>query len=316
MTYEKALARLRISERKYTVPKKSQELRTLAENKPEDASAQFDLAFRYQEGIGVKKDINEAFHLYTLAVDKGDARAQICLARCYGEGLGVKKNQAESKKLYALAAKNKDKYAETLFQLGKLYAENDNISQATKSYKTAADQGHTKAQTAIGNYYRYPRTENVKLAERYLKLAADKGDPNAQFSLAFLYIGKKNLRSGFPYLQKAAEQNLPIALYELGMLYRDLSFKGILLSTIGIKPDLDRYALLMQEAADRNYPRALLTMGRIYSLGGVMLKDGFYSIVEKDLKKAEEFLQRAADMGILEAQDELTCLFHMPLGFV
>ncbi len=50
----------------------------------DDAEAQYRLAYDYEEGIGVNKDVKEAVRLYRLAANRGHAKAQNSLA-CAGD---------------------------------------------------------------------------------------------------------------------------------------------------------------------------------------------------------------------------------------
>ena len=58
--------------------------------------AKNNLAFCYQKGRGVNKNVSEAIRLYKEASDAGHASAQYNLGFCYwyGEGVAVDKNKA------------------------------------------------------------------------------------------------------------------------------------------------------------------------------------------------------------------------------
>ena len=56
-----------------------------------DPSAQFNLGVRYENGMGVIKDLKEAAKYYQLAAQQGHADAQYNLGICYENGEGVLK---------------------------------------------------------------------------------------------------------------------------------------------------------------------------------------------------------------------------------
>ena len=60
-----------------------------AEAKQGDATAQFNLAAMYEQGLGVAQDDKTAVIWYTKAADQGYARAQNNLGLMYANGRGV-----------------------------------------------------------------------------------------------------------------------------------------------------------------------------------------------------------------------------------
>ena len=61
-----------------------------------DASAQFNLGFRYYAGEGVPQDYGEAVKWYRLAADQGHASAQNNLGIMYDNGEGVPQNYIQA----------------------------------------------------------------------------------------------------------------------------------------------------------------------------------------------------------------------------
>ena len=57
----------------------------------------------YENGIGVKKDNDEAVKWYREAAEQGHADAQYNLGYMYEKGLGVKKDKAEAEKWFRKA---------------------------------------------------------------------------------------------------------------------------------------------------------------------------------------------------------------------
>ncbi len=94
-----------------------QEWRPLAEQG--DASAQFNLALMYSNGMGVLQDDAEAAKWYLRAAEQGNASAQNNLGLMYRKGNGVLQDDAEAVKWFRMAAEQGDAQAQT--NLGFMY---------------------------------------------------------------------------------------------------------------------------------------------------------------------------------------------------
>src|SRR5439155_216236 len=82
------------------------------------AYAQYNLAWRYENGEGVPKDSGKATELYQEAANQGNADAQYNLAWRYEDGEGVPKDLGKAAQLYKKAADQGD--ADALFNLALL----------------------------------------------------------------------------------------------------------------------------------------------------------------------------------------------------
>ncbi len=120
-----------------------------------DAEAQLNVAFMYNQGLGVPIDPVIAAEWYLRAAEQGLAEAQAQLAVAYIHGSGVQQNYAE----------------------------------ALKWSQRAADKGHPQGQFNLGTIYLLglgvPK-DYAKAASLLLK-AADQGDSAAQINLAVMY---------------------------------------------------------------------------------------------------------------------------------
>lgn len=120
-----------------------------------DAKAQFIVASRYLDGVGVEQDIRKAAHWYQLAAARGLAPAQYRLATLFERGKGVPQD----------------------------------VAAALLWYERAAEGGNTKAMhnaavIAAGNQAGAP---NYDKAFRWFKAAAERGLKDSQFNLAVLH---------------------------------------------------------------------------------------------------------------------------------
>ena len=183
--------------------------------------------------------------------------------------------------------------AGTQFSLGLQYENGDGVpkdfGKAVELYQKAADQGHLDAQVNLG--WLYEMGEGVpidlrKAAKLYQK-AADQGNARAQVNLGWLYENgwgvPKDLGKARELYQKAADQGNQSAIGKLNNLSTPTEPK-----------------LTNQENAAAHFRD-----GWRYEQG-----DG----VPKDLGKAAELYQKAADQGYASAQYNLGLLYERGRG--
>jgi TPR repeat protein len=75
-------------------------------------NSQVKVAELYEKGIGVKKNLIEAFKWYKKAAEQNNMTAMAEVARCYFNGIGVKKNPKLAKEYYDAFNFMKDHNAE------------------------------------------------------------------------------------------------------------------------------------------------------------------------------------------------------------
>ena len=112
-----------------------------------DARAQFNKAWAYVNGEGVKQDYKEALKWYQLSAEQGNPNAQNNLGVLYQYGLGVSIDYKEALKWYRISAKQG--FAQGQFNLGKMYDFGNGVKrdkqEAIRFYKLAAAQGEENA---------------------------------------------------------------------------------------------------------------------------------------------------------------------------
>jgi len=216
------------------------------------ALAQFNLAVCYDEGQGVAKDKAEAVKWYRKAADQNLAVAQFNLGVCHAEGQGVPKDYAEAVKWLRRAAEQNLAAAQS--NLGVCYERGNGVTEddveAYKWWLLAAAQGWgrtreaanqlerqlTRAQLAEGqkrasdfmpSVVPLPDTPQGEANGRLpadLLAKAETGDAKAQNELGgTLYEGSQGVVrdavEAVKWFRQAAEQNLPIAQFNLGVCY-------------------------------------------------------------------------------------------------
>lgn len=203
--------------------------------------AQIRLACLYDEGIGVKKNSEQAFKWYKAAIDQNHSGAcayyHLKIAPYYQINNFLSTvNRAErtytSKFQEAFERSIATTFlvdANAMFNLATCYEEgigvNKNPYQALEWYEAAAKQDHTQARIKAGEFYEKGNgvDRNPNKAFQYYKAAAEQGDAEAQNKLGICYdegIGvKKNPEEAFKWYQKAAKQGYAWAQNKLGYCY-------------------------------------------------------------------------------------------------
>ncbi len=192
-----------------------------------DASAQFLLAWMYDNGLGVPQDDAEAFRWYRmaaeqryrLAAEQGNAWAQIRLGTMYYNGKGVPWDYVEALKWFRLAAEQGNTSAQN--NLGVMYRRGEIVPQddvaALKWFRMAAEQGNASAQCNLGWMYDSKWNDDAG-AFRWYRLAAEQGLAEAQYHLGWVYdiqYAWKDHAEAFKWFRMAAEQGLAEAQYAL-----------------------------------------------------------------------------------------------------
>ena len=144
-----------------------------------DASAQFNLGYCYDKGLGVEQNYEKAVEWYTKSAEQGNAYAQLNLGYCYDKGLGVEQDYEKAVEWYAKSAEQGDLTAQN--NLGCHYAKGQGVEQdyekAVYWWKKSAEQGDANAQFHLGICYAQGKgiEENCEEAIKCFKKAADNG---------------------------------------------------------------------------------------------------------------------------------------------
>ena len=161
-----------------------------------------------------------------------------------------------------------------------------NIKEAMKYYEMAAKQNNAIGMTNLADLY--IQENKLKKAKPLLVKAAEKEYGYAQYLLAmnFFYYKHENNKEALHWLERAAGNDEPYALYQLGLYYSEAN-------------DLAKAIKYYQRAAELNHADAALELGYIYG-------EGFG--VEQDDNKALFYLKKAAESGNQEVLDELAAM--------
>lgn len=265
---------------------------TLAEQG--DALAQFRIGWFYAEGIGTSHSFDQAVEWYHRAAEQGLPYAQYELAMLLRLGLGTPKDEKqatiwfrEARKQFEKAAAEGD--AEAKYFLGLMYADGTGVRQdhdkAGNWFRKAGEQGHLEAQ------------KKLFLMHAFI--------PGFQLSPDELTKLEREIEEGerkaAKELRRLAALGSPIAQTQLGSNY---------LFGQGVPKDPGKGIALIQEAAEKNYSKALFLMSELYfgTFG-----DNEALGVPKDKVQSLKWAILAAEQGDRSAQSHVdTAPNYMP----
>jgi TPR repeat protein len=253
----------------------------------------------YGEGLGIAKDVKEAFQWYKLSAEQGYDASQAMLGHCYFHGIGVVKDTVEALKWYKSSANQG--YAPAQCNLGICYERGEGTHakdsiEAVKWFQLSANQGNPVAQFNLGKCYEsgIGIAKDSSAALKYYHQSAEQGHAIAQYSLGLIYINgykkiAKNGNQAFHWFQQAAIQGYGKAQCYTGICYE----KGIGCDNNKPNPELAVKYYLM--AAEQQDPIALYYLGLCY-FNGVGVK-------EKDYSQALHYYLESAKLGYAPAQN-------------
>ena len=162
------------------------------------------------------------------------------------------------------------------------------IKEAMKYYEMAAKQNNALGMMNLADLY--IQEDKLKKAKPLLVKAAKKEYGYAQYLLAmnFFDLYSENNKGALFWLERAANNDEPEALYQLGVYYSE-----------GAEADLAKSIKYYQRAAELNHADAALALSYLYDEG---------ISVEQDDDKALFFLKKAAELENQEAIDELASM--------
>jgi TPR repeat protein len=175
------------------------------------------------------------------------------------------------------------------------------MQEAMKRVESNPDDG--AAMTLIAELYAQGLgvRSDPEEAARWLKLGAAQGDRQAIFALGVAELkgeGVPKDRAGAQALfQKAAAQNHPAALYNLGIMALE--------NNTGVAPDFQKAARYFKQAAELGDPDGAYGLGVLYRNG---------TGVEKSDKHAAEWIGRAAEEENVAAEVEYAIMLFNGIG--
>lgn len=192
-----------------------------------NAVAQYNLGYMYEEGQGVEQDYQKAIRLYQKSADQGYDIAQNNLGIMYHKGKGVEQDYQKAAKLYQKSADQDNVFAQV--NLGNMYSNGEGVAQdykkAVELFLKATNQGHATAQYSLGIMYdngKGVEQDYQKATELYRK-AADQGYADSQNNLGNMYEHGEGVELNYKEAEilyrKASEQGHALAQKNLEIMY-------------------------------------------------------------------------------------------------
>ena len=247
--------------------------------KLENADALFFLSIHQKNNDNLKEAVQAA----KSSIELGNEAAKIELGeiqedeKLMKEGFNALKNKVDSGDMHYA------NYLGYAYDFG--VGTSLNIKEAMKYYEMAAKQNNALGMTNLADLY--IQEDKLKKAKPLLVKAAKKEYGYAQYLLAmnFFDLYSENNKGALFWLERAANNDEPEALYQLGVYYSE-----------GAEADLAKSIKYYQRAAELNHADAALALSYLYDEG---------ISVEQDEDKALFFLKKAAELDNQEAIDEL-----------
>jgi TPR repeat protein len=256
--------------------------------------AEFALGQICEQGRIGKKNITKAVDHYLHGARGGDPESQVRMAGILSRGeFETPVDLNESFKWYLAAARQGNSLAQcnTAAMYFSGQGTTKDLAQAAAWYKTAAEQGNALAQYNYGMMcLRGIGVEkDEKQGLQYLEKAGNAGYAPAQNELGTICskgnFVEQNFKEAQRWFQLAADNGNVSALYNLGLLYSS-----------GREGDPSDAISCFEQAAAQGHVLAAWHLGIAYEKG---------LGTTKDLDKAQEYYQAAADAGDENAQAAL-----------
>jgi len=310
-----------------------------------ETAAMMELGNDYFFGKGAKVDYSEAFYWYQAAANKDDPSGCYNLALCHERGLGTPANHFMAFMCFQRAAKLG--VSQAAYNLGTYYRDGMSVGsgeaamtlerdleKAREFFRQAADTNYAPACRELGklNVTGQGGAKNLKRGLALLQRAVELGDATAALALANYYesiaaADPKALDKRVQWLKRAADQEIPEALFQLALcyeagkgvksnqklasgLYRRAAGKGHTLSMLklaeayangrGVEPDIAAAKHWYAKAAELSDPAANFFLG-VYAMQGM-------GTAPAPAQAARYFL-KAAQAGHVQAQFNLGCCY-------
>ena len=156
--------------------------RRLKEARIGDPAAQYDVALMYANGVGVGKDVEQAFSWTKASAEKGHTVAQYLLGSAYSSGLGTPKDW--QKALFWFFRSYEHGNEKAALKLGRVLS----VEQSALAFQfliESAEKGVAEAQLAVAESYAHAVgvMQDARLALEWYRRAAGQGLAGAQFAL-------------------------------------------------------------------------------------------------------------------------------------
>ena len=239
-----------------------------------------------------EKLMKEGFNALKKKVDSGDMHYANSLGYAYEFGIGTSLNIKEAMKYYEMAAKQNNVLGMT--NLADLYIQEDKLKKAKPLLVKAAKKESGYAQYLLAMNFFDLYSENNKEALFWLERAASNDEPHALYQLGLYYAEKADLAKSIQYYQRAAELNYGDALLELYYIYGE---------GIGVEQDDDKALFFLKKVAELGSQEAIeeLAAMALSGQGNMDAKEAEYWIkkagyTEEMLKELDKLQEKSLEI--------------------
>ena len=239
-----------------------------------------------------EKLMKEGFNALKKKVDSGDIHYANSLGYAYEFGIGTPLNIKEAMKYYEMAAKQNNALGMT--NLADLYIQENKLKKAKPLLLKAAEKEYGYAQYLLAMNFFDLYSENNKEALFWLERAASNDEPEALYQLGVYYSEGNDLAKSIKYYQRAAELNHSDAALALSYLYDE---------GISVEQDDDKALFFLKKAAELENQEAIdeLASMALSGQGNMDAKEAEYWIkkagyTEEMLKELDKLQEKSLDM--------------------
>ena len=239
-----------------------------------------------------EKLMKEGFNALKKKVDSGDIHYANSLGHAYEFGIGTPLNIKEAMKYYEMAAKQNNAIGMT--NLADLYIQENKLKKAKPLLVKAAEKEYGYAQYLLAMNFFDLYSDNNKEALFWLERAASNDEPHALYQLGLYYGEKADLAKSIQYYQRAAELNNADALLELYYIYGE---------GIGVEQDDDKALFFLKKVAELGNQEAIeeLAAMALSGQGNMDTKEAEYWIkkagyTEEMLKELDKLQEKSLEM--------------------
>ena len=236
--------------------------------------------------------MKEGFNALKKKVDSGDMHYANSLGYAYEFGIGTSLNIKEAMKYYEMAAKQNNALGMT--NLADLYIQENKLKKAKPLLVKAAEKEYGYAQYLLAMNFFDLYSDNNKEALFWLERAASNDEPEALYQLGLYYAEKADLAKAIKYYQRAAELNNAEAALELYYIYGE---------GFGVEQDEDKALFFLKKAAESGNQEVLdeLAAMALSGQGNMDAKEAEYWIkkagyTEEMLKELDKLQEKSLDM--------------------
>ncbi|OHT07293.1 hypothetical protein TRFO_24544 [Tritrichomonas foetus] len=278
-----------------------------------DPSACNHLGRIYQKGLyGFPVDLDRAFENYKKSADKGFSIGLYNVALCYCRGIGCEKDDSKAA-VYMKQAADKH-YSQAITTYAQMLENGigvpKDISKAVRLFEQGIDEGVVECMynLALILYEGNKVPQDIPRALRYYELAAKNGLSAATNDSAIHYLispKDRDLTKGISLFKRAARQNNPTAMLNLGMIYETGTFMvGSRVIDIGLKDEEEAYKFYKKASSLGNVKAMVKTANCLNKGIGVRM----------DQEASRKLYQKAADENDTLAMHNLARMIHQGHG--